>query len=558
MKKSLTKHVRQLTPVAAVLALLALSLTHTPSPREFPRETPGARPRSEHLTPNDVRRDDRLDARARNSRGLRLDPRGIYDGLQQPQVAEESESEGEDRPDRPDEAARWRMLQMVDEYGNIPEGALVNAWEQKKQVPVESRAWPVGNSSGVDEGEALVAGISRTGWTWLGPGNIGGRIRSILISPSSPSTMWVGSVGGGIWKTNDGGATWAALDDFMANLAVNTMAIDPANPNVLYAGTGEGFLAGNNEDFADVARGAGVFKTNDGGASWAQLSSTNNASWYYVNRVAVSPRNSQVLLAATQSGIWRSPDGGASWSRRTSSNTQDVNFSPRVPGGCVASGIGGALYSTDDGQTWGAASGLPVGGRVEVAYFPLGLVAGQIVDIVYASVDVNNGEVYRSNNGGQSYARMSTGFNYLTSTPGRPGQGFYDNIIWVDPTSADIVVVGGIDLWRSIDSGRNFTRISNWRNSPQTPHADHHAIVESPQFNGTTNKVVFFGNDGGIYRANDVYAASTTAGWTELNNNLGITQFYGGAGNATSGRIIGGTQDNSTLVYTGGPELPVR
>jgi hypothetical protein len=464
-------------------------------------------------------------------------------------------SELEERPDRPDEAARWRMLQMVDEYGNIPEGALVNAWEYKKQMPVASRAWPFRSpEADAGKGEMHVAGIGRTGWTWLGPGNIGGRIRSIVVSPTNPSTMWVGSVGGGIWKTTDGGATWAPLDDFMANLAVSTIAIDPNNPNILYAGTGEGFYNG------DALRGAGVFKTTDGGTTWTQLSSTANSdNWRWVNRIAISPpRNGQltgqVILAATRSGIWRSTDGGVTWSQSSPvMDTMDVNFNPGILDRCVASGNGFALYSVNNGLTWQPATGLPTGGRIEVAYFARPSIPGQGPELVYASADVNNGEVYRSANGGQSYTRMSTGYNYLKDPQSTIGQGFYDNIIWVDPTNSNIVIVGGIDLWRSTDAGQHFTQISNWRDSSQ-PHSDHHIIVESPQFNGTTNKTVFFGNDGGIYRTNDVYAASTAGGYTELNNNLGITQFYGGAGNTTSGRIIGGAQDNGTLRYNGGTE----
>src|SRR3977135_321598 len=121
----------------------------------------------------------------------------------------------------------------------------------------------------------------------------------------------------------------------------------------------------------------------------------------------------------------------------------------------------------------------------------------------------------------------NTGTQYFNAGAG--GQGWYDNIIWVDPTNSNNVIVGGIDLWRSSDGGTNFSKISKWSSAPQSAHADQHAIVESAQFNGATNKAVFFGNDGGIYRTTDVYAVSLTTGWTELNNNLGITQFYGGA-----------------------------
>ncbi|HKC66277.1 MAG TPA: Calx-beta domain-containing protein, partial [Pyrinomonadaceae bacterium] len=162
------------------------------------------------------------------------------------------------------------------------------------------------------------------------------------------------------------------------------------------------------------------------------------------------------------------------------------------------------------------------------------------------------GEVYRSSDGGQTYTLVNTGKNYLNM------QGWYDNTIWVDPTNSNTIIVGGIDLWRgtydSASGSVTLTKISQWQSAPASAHADNHMIVESSQFNGSTNKTVYFGNDGGIYATTDVYnvgSPSLTSGWNSLNNGLGITQFYGGAGNPTSGRIVGGTQDNGTLRYTG-------
>src|SRR5262249_14082333 len=148
-----------------------------------------------------------------------------------------------------------------------------------------------------------VAGINGASWTAVGPGNVGGRVRAVL--PLSATTVFVGGIGGGIWKTTNccsTSTTWSPVNDFLANLAVATLVVDPTNANTLYAGTGEGF---SNQD---AVRGAGIFKSTDGGSTWAQLASTNTSSWYYVNRLAISP-NGATLLAATNSGIWRSTDG---------------------------------------------------------------------------------------------------------------------------------------------------------------------------------------------------------------------------------------------------------
>ena len=432
-------------------------------------------------------------------------------------------------------ALKFRRQMLEDEHGEIPTNAWLKAEAQRKQMHFDPAAWPRSQSQNLptrSPGGPIrpkVAGVESAGWTWLGPGNVGGRVRSILIHPTNPSTMWAGSVSGGVWKTTTAGASWFPLDDFMASLAVSCMVMDPANPNVIYAGTGEdGYV-----------QGAGVFKTTDGGMSWTHLSSTASSSWYYVRQLAISPGNTQILLAATGSGIYRSADGGASWSQTYGSGASDLAFDPGNGGNCVASGAGFVFYSTDGGVTWTSATGIPGAGLIEIAY------ALGNANIVYASANNNNGEVYRSLDGGRTYSLRNTGNNYLS-------QGGYANCIWVDPTTPNALVVGGLDLWRSTDGGATLTRISDWRNARTSAHADQHVIVNHPNYNGANNRTVFFGNDGGVYCANDVYTASPGNGWTELNNNLGITQFWGAAGNATSGTIIGGAQDNGTVRYTTG------
>src|SRR5579859_125932 len=434
--------------------------------------------------------------------------------------------------DQPDKAIEWRLMRMRDEHGQIPPGALGTALAQARRLQAAQASLP------------QVGGLARQQWTWLGPGNIGGRVRSLLVSPSSPSTLLAGSVGGGVWRSTDAGASWQATDDFMANLAVTTLALDPANPLTVYAGTGEGF--GN----TDAIRGNGIFKSTDGGLSWSQLAATNTPDFYWVTRLAVSSSGS-TLLAATQSGFQRSPDSGATWSLVNSTDpystgVTDVAFDPADSSQAVASGYYGKVwYSTNGGLNWTPATGLTttvgVWGRVEVAYAPSN------PSIVYASVDHNNGEVWKSTDGGHSYAKVYTGSdNYLTN------QGWYSNALWVDPTNPANLVVGGIDLWRSTDGGVSLTHISDWSAAPYaSAHADHHAIASAPGF-GSTNHTVYFGNDGGVYRTNNVYTVSLYSGWQALNNNLGITQFYGAAGNPTSGVIVGGTQDNGSLRFPDG------
>jgi photosystem II stability/assembly factor-like uncharacterized protein len=391
-------------------------------------------------------------------------------------------------------------------------------------------------------------GISRAKWKWLGPGNVGGRSRALVIHPTQPDIMWVASVAGGIWKTVNGGTTWGPLADFMANLNVSTLIVDQTNPDMLYAGTGEGFYN------IDAFRGAGIFRTIDGGATWVQLPATATANYQYVNRLAVT-RDGSTLLAATRNGLFRSVNfreadpAQVSFQPVQGLSNRDlmtVVCHPTDPARCVVGGRGRtAYYTTNAGTTWNPSSGLPDSsptetfvGRVELAY------ASKNPNVVYASVDNNEGQIYRSDNGGMTFQLRSSDTGYLSS------QGWYGNTIWAgDPGDENFILVGGIEVHRSVDGGTTLEKISDWNLFPRTAHADQHAIVSHPNYNGTTNTTVFFTNDGGVYRNDDVINTTTTSGWVGLNNNFGVTQFYGAAGNLASGRIVGGTQDEGSILY---------
>ncbi len=182
-----------------------------------------------------------------------------------------------------------------------PTNSLADAWQQVLRMKYDPVAWPGAAPPKTRGPRPSVATLNTNNWEWLGPGNIGGRTRSILVHPSQPGTMWVGGVGGGVWKSTNNAASFFPCDDWMGNLAVSCMALDPTNPNVIYAGTGEGF--GNQ----DAIPGAGVFKSYDGGANWVQL---NNSylNPYNINRLAISPTNNKLILAATSASIARSTD----------------------------------------------------------------------------------------------------------------------------------------------------------------------------------------------------------------------------------------------------------
>jgi hypothetical protein len=351
-----------------------------------------------------------------------------------------------------------------------------------------------------------------------------------------------------VWFTENGGDRWDPVDDFMANLAVNCLVIDPKDPNTVYAGTGEGF--GN----IDALRGGGIFRI-VGGRTWQLIAATKN--FRAVNRIAVSA-NGKFVLAATPSGMMRSADAArAIWTTVQPSGVADVKFHPRLSTRAVAGGLadGQAWYTTNGGTSWKAATHNGAwSGRVELVY------SRKNPDVVYASVQGTRGSLWRSSDGGKTYQQCTA-----LGSDGRPApflgdQGWYGNVVWAgDPTDENLVLVGGVNLWRSTDGGATMREISTWWDD-RSVHADHHAIVSHPSYDGVANRCVFFGNDGGIFKAADVKAVGTEAqppffhGWTELNNNYGVTQFYGGAVHAASGRLVGGAQDNGTISLAPGAD----
>jgi photosystem II stability/assembly factor-like uncharacterized protein len=492
------------------------------------------------------------------------------------------------RFDSPDEAQEfYRLKRAPGRKGPVPVERYLKALDHIKQMPQYStrlnKFFPSQNEmkSAAPEGAALGT------WSQLGPGNIGGRTRALIINPVNANIMYGAGVAGGVWKTTDAGASWTALADLLANIAMNSMAMDLTDPNVIYVGTGEGYFNG------DSVRGAGIFKSTDGGTSWNYLSSTNTSDFYYVNDIVLSPNNSQRIYAATGTGVWRSTDGGTSWAQSHAST---------VTGGCLDLAIRtdqatdyifascgtfdqATVYRNPDAAgagTWTSVLSDTGMGRTSLA------IASSSQAVIYAlassiatgTYNLGLHGIFRSTDGGTTWAarvrntdptKLNTVlltnpiYAFLPECFGQTSQffnqGWYDNVVAVDPADSNRVWAGGIDLFRSDDGGANWGIASHWWANPAFTvysHADQHAIVFHPQFNGASNKTMFVANDGGLFRTTDARAATgsgasavcnqiSSVPWTSLNNNYGVTQFYHGVPYPNGTTYFGGTQDNGTI-----------
>ncbi len=296
-------------------------------------------------------------------------------------------------------------------------------------------------------------------WVERGPGNVSGRTRGLIVDPDDPDydTWYAGSVGGGVWKTEDAGQSWIELTVELPNLATSTLAMAASNHDVIYAGTGEGF--GN----IGQIQGSGIWKSIDRGATWDQLASTTNLEFQNVTRIIVDPADENTLLVSTAvgfngapntSGIHRSIDGGASWTKVYDSGGRFVQQIIANPEDFkiqyAAVNAVGVIKSTDAGLTWSpslnlqGSFGFP-SGRFELAVAPSDTAR------IYAALDEVTGitsTLYISQDAGATWVKGSdaAGVNWLVE------QGWYDNTIAVHPFDENVVFVGGVNLWR-IDLG---------------------------------------------------------------------------------------------------------
>ncbi|MFT5645492.1 MAG: photosystem II stability/assembly factor-like uncharacterized protein [Aureispira sp.] len=385
-------------------------------------------------------------------------------------------------------------------------------------------------------------------WTLLGPTpvpnngtgqlNGSGRLNCITFHPTDPNTVYVGAPAGGIWKTTDNGVTWTQYIAGLTRLGVSSIVIDPTNTNIIYIATGD-------RDGGDVP-GYGVWRSIDGGLTWAAHNTGMGSRT--INELVMDPNNSNIMIASSNNGrIYRTTDAGLNWAASASLgvNPKDIAYHPTNSSIAYASGTE-FHKSTDGGVTWNEiTNGVPNGAqRIALAVSP------DEPTWVYLLAGDGNGLVgiYRSTNSGASFTTRTTTPNilgYETNGSGTASQAWYDLVITADPTNANTIFTGGVNLWKSTNAGATMNCASYWvgpSGGVDGVHADQHVLEFSPHNNSLYN-----GNDGGLYHTTD-----GGANWSDLSGGLAIAQLYKiGVSQQTVDRAINGYQDNGTAVSTG-------
>ena len=379
----------------------------------------------------------------------------------------------------------------------------------------------------------------------IGPALTSGRIVGIAVHPKDPAVIYVAAASGGVWKTENAGASWQPIFDGQGSYSIGVVTLDPRDPKVVWVGTGE------NNSQRSVGYGDGVYKSIDGGKSWKQVGLERSE---HIGRIVVDPRDSNVVYVAAQGPLWgpggdrglyKTTDAGATWSKVLSvsdhTGATDVVIDPRNPDVLVAAtyqrrrhfftlvngGPESALHrSTDGGKTWTkVTSGLPSVdlGRIGLAISPVN------PDVLYATVEAADGRggIFRSRDNGLTWEKR----NDFDS-----GAMYYSQIT-ADPADVDRIYVMSVFAQVSDDGGQTLRNLGErWK------HVDNHVIWIDPAH----PHHYYVGGDGGLYESWE-----RGRSWTFVAN-LPVTQFYDIDVDSSQPfyYVYGGTQDNFSL---GGP-----
>ncbi len=385
-----------------------------------------------------------------------------------------------------------------------------------------------------DAGNWEALGLSDWDSNSYGPGN--GRINVITHDPNNSDIIYVGTPAGGIWKSTTGGTSWAPIGDQLSVLGVSGIVVSHADSDVIFIGTGD---SDGNDTYS-----LGIFKSTDGGQSWQ----TAGLTWPLSNSVRthkmlMHPENADIIYAATSNGLYRTLNAGISWSEILTGNVQDIEFNAADPS-IIYAGKDRIYRSTDGGTNFDQiTTGLPspsTVGRIALAVTPAN------AQVVYAMFADDNSYafqgLYRSNDSGETWQFQSNSPNLLTADENGAalwGQAWYDMELTVSDTDTDRLIVGGVNLWESSDSGVDWDLNAYWTYPGGGGINYVHADIHHLSFH---EGVLWCGSDGGVFRS--MNSGNT---FSDLSAGLEISQFYrlsAYAGN--SDMVIGGTQDNGT------------
>jgi hypothetical protein len=377
-------------------------------------------------------------------------------------------------------------------------------------------------------------------------GHNSGRSRSMAFKGTN--TVYVAYAQGGIWKTdniNDPQPTWICLTDKLESIAFGAIIADPRNGDVVYAGTGE--AQGDNYQFP---LGAGLFKTVDGGLNWQKILGTDTLG-NYCSEIVVNPKNPDILYIATgttksgvKGGVLKSTNAGATWqvSTLTGFSPLDIDIDPEDTARLYVSGFGKVYRSTNSGGSWEqllAATGLPTGssvGRIELAIAP------SSSNYVYASIGKANDStlgLWFSSNRGDTWKTLS-GTTSSDKKQWLGAQARYATGIVVHPTIPVRVYLGGLDLWRTNDTGKAFSQLSRWFHdigAPDYSHADVHGMY-------FVNGALYINNDGGMSISKNFGTSFNST----VNKGIPTLQFVNVDADRAFTYVIGGCQDNGTNI----------
>ena len=400
--------------------------------------------------------------------------------------------------------------------------------------------------------------INSANWTALGPtgtisqfGDYAGcaRVNFIRFDPANSNTIWAASSAGGLWKSTNAGSNWATNTDQLPILGCSDIAINPLNPQIMYLATGDANGIQVQIDISSI----GILKSTDGGLTWPLASNTMN--WQpslgrTIFKLLINPIHPDTVFAATSFGIYRTLNGGTNWILIQSGQFTDIEYKPgNVNIIYAASGrlSSGTFYkSTDGGSNFTViTSGLPLSttvARLEIGVTPADSNYVYVLGVKASSYDFYG--FYRSVDGGDNFTLQSNTPNILFGAGG--SQAWYNLAMAVSPLHKDTILVGGTEMYKSVNGGVNWIQATNG-NGGAIPyvHADHHAIEFLP---GQQDSVYFSCNDGGIFKT-----ANRGISWAAINEGLQIAKMYKlGTSHLNPYTILTGHQDMYTQVLQGG------